>query len=130
MSVFLIVLVTAIWGYFKYDDIQFLAGGVFKIEDLPDSVEIIDRATWAWTDYREEYILFVSPEEFGELLKGRDYKPCITSATSKEVSAGLEQHEPFNVVACFRAGDFKKDGSVQIYTSLDNTALVVIYDAD
>ena len=32
MSVFLIVLVTAIWGYFKYDDIQFLAGGGFKID--------------------------------------------------------------------------------------------------
>lgn len=130
MSVFLIVLATAIWGYLKYEEIQFLAGGVFKIEALPDSVEIIDRATWSWTDYREEYVLFVSPEAFDELLKGRDYEPCSLSGTSKDVSAGLEQHEPFNVVDCFGAGDFQKDGSVQIYTSLDSTALVVIYDAD
>ena len=128
--VFVFLISAVVWRYDKYFSSRFLAHSVLRIDGLPESVVVVDRATFSWMDYRQEYALDVAPEHFSLLLEGRDYSARGASGTSRERSEGLVRHEAFDVTSCFRAGNFRTDGMVQICASLNKDEVVVIYDAE
>ena len=103
---------------------------VLNIDSLPPGTEVIDRATWAWTDYREEYLIsFDGP--YTLLLGGRDYEACDIPRSSHDASAGLRGHEPVPMSACYASGNWKTaEGGVEIMISTDNHMAVVIYSAE
>ncbi|WP_461535151.1 hypothetical protein [Spongorhabdus nitratireducens] len=125
ISIVILIIFRLVSAFLDYDDQKFFQSNVLMIRALPESLRFIDRATYAWTDYREEYAVTVDSQQKDLIFSGRDYSACIEykldtsdagentnkkkfvivnmdlkGKTSRTVSAGLEEHIPFPVASC------------------------------
>lgn len=133
MKSFSVVIFLAIagWIYLEYDERRFLKEHVLKVDAFPKGMRVLDRETWAWTDYREEYLLSFDPNESNVLLSGRAFGRREVSGSSQEISAGLRKHEPFPLVSCYYSGDWQsQDGAVEVCFDASNSKAFVSYTAD
>ena len=127
----LIVLLVSIWTYFVNEDSYMLKNSVLKIEDLPESLIIMQKEVFSWTDYREEYLLSIDPDYLSLILSGREYNKCEPSPDSVSATSLIKAHEVFDISLCFISEDWQgKYGSVKIQANEIKDRLVVIYDVN
>ncbi|WP_041590165.1 hypothetical protein [Teredinibacter turnerae] len=133
MKKYLYTLITlsvagSIW--FLVDSDKRTLRAVLAVNSLPSNTRIIDHATFAWTDYREEFFITFSGSYEG-LLVGREFLECEPSESSKTATAGLKAHEAVRLKHCYRAGDWQSErGSVTVSLNEERSKAVVVFDQD
>ena len=108
-----------------------LLRSVLQIDSLPSGTKVLDRATWSWTDYREEYFISFRGDHM-ELLSGRKWEEChAPPGSSIDFSAGLRAHTPATLTSCLTSGgSHLSEGLVRIALNRTKTVAVIIYDVD
>jgi len=116
--------------WFIWSSDQRTIKSILNVVSLPSGTKILDHASFAWTDYREEYLISFSGS-YEKLLAGREFASCESKANSIEASAGLKSHEPVNLKYCYQAGDWEtSEGFVRVSLNEKRSHAVIVYDQD
>lgn len=116
--------------WFVVDSDKRTLRSVLAINSLPSNTKIIDHATFAWTDYREEFLITFSGS-YEDLLAGGEFSKCNPSESSKTVAAALKDHKEVKLKYCYGAGDWQSEhGSVTVSLNEERSIAVVVFDQD
>ncbi len=123
------ILILGVGGYFMngYSQKQTLKTAL-NISALPGSLKILDYNDQGVSTFRAEFYLSVSPGEFDELIKGRQYE--VRSASNADLvqyATGSPGAGFVPVVLC--KWGIEKNRTI-IYTNITKSLVYVIWDAN